>query len=171
MAREQSHSADTKPEQKAALSIDPHERESDVVLADPVRAGKEYLADLAMAEEPVTIRLEPQSGDNAPRSVPVWCNGKGCEVWDERNKRWYSTPDGHIPVGVELTVKRKYVAILASSKQDRIKTTRTGPEDIIEGRPNNMVERITSQYCSFSIIEDRNPRGRAWLTELLRRNY
>ena len=37
-------------------------------------------------------------------------------------------------------------------------------------RPNNVVQRFTSPVHSFSIIEDRNPRGAAWVSELRRRN-
>jgi hypothetical protein len=37
-------------------------------------------------------------------------------------------------------------------------------------RPNNIVNRFTSPVHSYSIVEDRNPRGAAWVTELTRRN-
>jgi hypothetical protein len=37
-------------------------------------------------------------------------------------------------------------------------------------RPNNVALRFTSPVHSFSIIEDANPRGPAWVQELRRRN-
>jgi hypothetical protein len=37
-------------------------------------------------------------------------------------------------------------------------------------RPNNIVQRFTSPVHSFSIIEDANPRGAAWVSEIRRRN-
>jgi hypothetical protein len=36
--------------------------------------------------------------------------------------------------------------------------------------PDNRVKRFTSPVSSFSIIDDRNPKGAAWVQELRRRN-
>jgi len=35
---------------------------------------------------------------------------------------------------------------------------------------NNVIRRFTSALHSFSVIEDKNPKGHEWLTRLLRAN-
>ncbi len=168
-ANQEVHSADTPPEQKASVIIDPKNRESDVIEAAPVDLKKDYLEQIAFNEEPVTIRIARLTGKNAAKTVPVWVNGKGCEVWDERLKRWLEIT--HVPVETVVITKRKYVAVLASAKQDSIETTGTDPEDV--GKPHeNRAERNTSALCSFTVIHDpAGRRGADWLTELLRRNF
>lgn len=161
-------SADTKIEQKPALNGDrPADRESDVVVAAKV-INKDYADELAFNEEPVTVRLERGSDKNAPRTQEIWCNGKGCEIWDEKSKRWMEIT--HVPIARVVTIKRKYLAILAGTKRDQITVSGTDPEDVGKVHANR-VERDTSSACMFSVIADRNPRGAEWLTELLRRNY
>ena len=80
------------------------------------------------------------------------------------NGRW--VPVGYLPVGTAITVKRKYVAVLAGAKRDTINT------NVIERDnedPQNHVERFTSAAALFSVIRDDNPRGSDWLIELHRR--
>lgn len=121
-----------------------------------------YLAHLAMLEEPVTIRLEPSSDKNAAQSLPVWVNGRGAEVWVR--DRWVEFI--YLPVGVALTIKRKYLGIILTAKTDTV-TTRMA--DMENERPNNFVQRQTTAVMSFSILEDKNPNGPAWCAELRRR--
>ena len=123
-----------------------------------------YIADLAMLEEPVMIRVEPSSERNAPTSYPVWCNGRGAEVW--LRDRWVEII--YLPVGVTLTVKRKYLGILIAAKVDTVSTKMT---DMEGERPNNTVTRQTSAVANFSIIQDNNPNGAAWAAEQRRRQF
>lgn len=162
MARQELHSDTLKIDQHAPFS-DTSPYDGDIVLADPSIAKKEYMDELSFMEEPVTIRLEPSSDKNAATAFPVWINGKMAETL-VRGK-WYET--GYLPVGVELTVKRKVLEVIIRAKID---TIHTQVQNMESDRPNNVVQRFTSAVHSFSILEDRNPRGPAWVSEMRRRN-
>lgn len=157
------HSDDYKIDQKSDLPGDLKDRGPEVVTVDRL-PNQDYLDELAFNEEPVTIRLEPTAEKNAPSSFPVWVNGKGCEVFS--NGRWFEMI--YIPVGQIITTKRKYVEVIIRAKIDTVHTEVREPESEM---PNNVVRRFTSAVHSFSIIEDRSPKGVAWLTELRRRNF
>lgn len=161
MARQELHS-DTLPVDQRPPITDPSTYEGDVILTEQI-GNKDYLAELAFMEEPVTIRLEPSSDKNAAMAFPIWVNGKKAEVF--QYGRWDEI--GYLPVGVPLTVKRKVLEIIIRAKTD---TIHTSIQEMDSERPNNVVQRFTSPVHSFSIIEDRNPRGAAWVTELRRRN-
>jgi hypothetical protein len=163
MARQELHS-DTLPrtEQMPPIS-DPSAYDGDIVLTERTHQ-QDYLDELAFMEEPVTIRLEPSSDKNAATAFPVWVNGKPAEVF-QRN-RWDEI--GYLPVGQDLVVKRKVLEIIIRAKTDAIHTQ---VQDMGIDRPvNNVVQRFTSPVHSFSIIEDRNPKGPGWVQELRRRN-
>lgn len=164
MPRTALHSDDIKIEQKDDLvgDLDLKERDGEVVVAQQL-PKKAYLDELAFNEEPVTIRLEPSADKNAATTFPAWVNGKGAEVL--RDGKWIEI--AYLPVGIPLTIKRKYLEVIVRAKIDTIHTEVREPES---ERPNNIVQRFTSAVHSFSVIEDRNPRGAAWLTELRRRN-
>ncbi len=161
------HTEDHKIDPKPAINLD-EDREPEIVEAgEDVLRDKAYADELAFNEEPVTVRLEPSAEKNAATRFPIWNNGKGCEVW--MNGRWVEMP--YIPVGVVITIKRKYVEILARAKFDRVDTGRTEVEHLKDdSQPNNIIQRVTSAASAFSIINDPNPRGVAWLTALYRRN-
>lgn len=125
---------------------------------------KEYLDELAFNEEPVTIRIEPSAEKNAALWHPIWVNGKGCEVWIGGQWREFT----YLPVGEVVTVKRKYVEVLLRSKTD---TVQTHVKEVEGENPQNVIKRFTSAVVSFSIIQDKNPLGAAWVEELRRRNF
>ena len=168
MPRRELNSADAPIEQKRPIVGDKgiREHEGDVIaIGDKDIRSKDYLDELKFMEEPVTIRLEPSADKNAATAFPIWVNGKGCEVWNENQKRFIEMP--YLPVGEVLTVKRKYVEVLIRAKIDTVETK------ILDEKgenPTNTVRRFTSAVHNFSIIEDRNPMGAPWLTELRRRN-
>lgn len=161
MARQELHSDTMKVEQKPPIS-DTSTYDGDVVLTERTH-DQDYLDELAFMQEPVTIRLEPSTEKNAAGAYPVWCNGKPAEVF--QNGRWDEI--GYLPVGRVLTVRRSILEIIIRAKIDTIQTQIIGQDS---ERPNNVVSRFTSPVHSFSIIEDRNPRGPAWVQELRRRN-
>jgi hypothetical protein len=161
MARQELHSDTLKTEQKPPI-LDPSAYEGDIVLGEKI-GNADYLDELAFMDEPVTVRLEPSSDKNAAMAFPIWVNGKPAEVF--QNGRWDEI--GYLPVGRVLTVKRKVLEIIIRAKVD---TVHTKVREMDSERPNNVIERFTSPVHSFSIIEDKNPRGPAWVTELRRRN-
>jgi hypothetical protein len=151
-----------KIEQKPPV-LDPSTYDGDVVIGERV-ANAEYLDDLAMMEDPITIRLEPSADKNAAGAFPVWVNGKPAEVF--QNGRWHEL--GWLPVGQVMTIKRKVLEVIIRAKTDTVHT------QILESdseRPNNVIQRYTSPTTSFSILEDLNPKGAAWATAIRRRNY
>jgi hypothetical protein len=162
MARQELHS-DTLPKvEQMPPIVNPETYDGDVVIGEKI-GGADYLDELAFMEEPVTIRLEPSSDKNAAGAFPIWVNGKPAEV--HQNGRWDEI--GYLPVGRVLVVRRKVLEIIIRAKID---TVHTQIQEMDSERPNNVVQRFTSPVHSFSIIEDRNPRGAAWVAELRRRN-
>jgi hypothetical protein len=161
MARQELHSDTMKVEQRAPI-VDPSTYDGDIVLTERTH-NQDYLDELAFMEEPVTIRIEPSSDKNAAGAFPIWVNGKPAEVY--QNNRWDEI--GYLPVGRVLVVKRKVLEVIIRAKVDTVSTRIL---EMDSERPNNVVQRFTSPVHSFSIIEDRNPRGAAWVTELRRRN-
>lgn len=162
MARELHSDQLPKTEQMPPVS-DPSTYDGDVVIVEKIGGNTEYMDELAFMEEPVTIRLEPSSDKNAAGAFPIWVNGKPAECW--QNGRWDEI--GYLPVGRTLTVKRKVLEVIIRAKVD---TVHTQIQEMDSERPNNVIQRFTSPVHSFSILEDRNPRGPQWVAELRRRN-
>lgn len=140
-------------------STGPLERGETIVPIDkPIE--NDYLAALKFAEDPVTILITQGSEEFAPWSVPLWVNGKGAEVLMRGS--WVEL--GYLPVGHEVVTRRKYVEVLARMRPDSIKT------EVIERvneDPLNRINRSTRLQNQFSVIEDKNPRGREWLKQLM----
>lgn len=169
MPRQELHTDDIKIDQKSDIigngrdNSDLVDREPEIVRAHQL-PNKKYLDELAFNEEPVTIRIEPSSDKNAALWHPIWVNGKGCEVW--RAGAWREMT--YIPVGQVMTIKRKYVEVLLRSKTD---TVHTHVREVEGENPTNTIRRFTSATVTFSIIEDKNPLGAAWVEEIRRRNF
>lgn len=165
MARTALNTADVKVDQRPPI-VEEKDREGEIVQADLTALGqKEYLERLAMGEEPVTICIERSNEPNAPHSYYCAVNGRGAECLGP-DGRW--TPIDWVPVGVPLTMKRKYVEVLVRAKTDRVETKHEGanvPE------PRNEIIRHTSAVANVQIIEDANPRGPAYFAELRRRSH
>src|SRR5688572_27922351 len=138
------------PMAKAALRTDdvaidqprPIEDDEDrktIIQADLTAVGsKEYLERLAAGEEPVEMRIEPSTDQNAPHSYYCAVNGKGAECLSPAGE-W--VPIDWVPVGQNLTMKRKYVEVLVRAKRDRV-TTDHGEANVAE--PHNRIVRHTS---------------------------
>lgn len=161
MARQPLHSDDIAIEQKRPI-VDPASYDGDIVLGEKI-GNADWLDELAFMAEPVTIRLEASSDPNAPTSLPVWVNGKRAEVF--QNGRWDEI--GYLPVSRVLTIRRSVLEVICRAKID---TINTDIRDKAGDNPENRIRRNTSSVRSFSVIEDCNPRGAAWLTEMIRRN-
>ena len=153
--RPETFTGDLDIHQKPAIT----QEDRSVVVPAPEAMKADYLEQLAFNEEPVTIRIEQSSEKFPARVVDAWVNGKGAEIW--MNNRWVETRA--IPIGMECTTKRKYVEVLLRSKIDTIQTD-SGKIDAYSEK--NEHKTFTSRKSPLSVIEDRSPRGAAWLREL-----
>lgn len=157
------HSDDIAIDQRPTAA-DLGDRGGDVILVDASLANADYLAELAFMDEPVTIRLEPSADKNAISRFVVWVNGEGAQIF--QNGRWIAM--AWLPVGVVITVKRKVLEVIIRTKIDTVHTEIRNPDS---EQPMNTEQRFTSAVHSFSVIEDKSPRGVAWIQEMRRRNF
>ena len=125
-----------------------------------LQTDEEYFAELAFMEEPVTIHIQQPPTDNPPTTVQCWVNGKGAEHF--RNGKWMIC--GWLPIGMPVTTRRKYVEVLARCRRDHVRTS----TDNMDAQPDGgRISRKSSSEIVFSIIEDRNPRGRDWFSRIM----
>lgn len=124
------------------------ETDTDIeVIERPLPEGKAEI--LAFMEEPVTVVVHKSADKLAPPTVTVWNGG---------------TPQTFVR-GMRQTVKRKFVEILARTREIRY------DEEVFVDKStheavNRMIPNEGLKY-NFDIVEDRNPRGRVWLQNLL----
>lgn len=113
---------------------------------DTTRTLKEIAALEAFMNEIVVIRLHTDAREGTLQVETPSVNGM----------------NQPIVRGVATPVKRKYVEALARAKQQsyRQEINQMAPDDI------KMIPQ-TTHYCGFEVLQDKNPRGRAWLDEIL----
>lgn len=101
----------------------------------------------AFMQEEIVIRIHPTGDKNAPPVVPVGCNGE--QLW--------------LPRGRAISLPRKFVESL-TGYEVTFATERARDPNSDEG----MVQRTASnQPYPFTVLQDRNPRGRAWLERVM----
>lgn len=163
-ARRETATADLPTDQAPPIEMPPIDQAisalNDVVEASADELHKSRLEALAFAEQPICIIVHGSNEKNAQIVHDVWVNGKGAEVFV--NGKWVEF--GCIPVGIEVITKRKYVEVLARKKSDSVRTEVIKHAD----SEQNLVHRETIHGCPFSVIEDRDPRGREWLATIMR---
>lgn len=125
-------------------SIGTGKKESDLI--DKVVAG-DNIALEAFMHEPVTIMIHESTDENDVDLVQVWVNG--IPSFFQR--------------GQPTIAKRYVVERLARAK--RTSYTQTIDERLGESM-NNLKPRHALKY-PFSVIEDKNPKGAAWLRQIL----
>ncbi len=104
--------------------------------------------DLAFMEEYIEVMLHESTDKNAEN--PVFTSNNGTPQYFYR--------------GQVQRVRRKYVDILASCKEHSLAT----PEYTTnEGTRSMKITRRSSLKYPFSVINDPNPRGAAWLRSVL----
>lgn len=111
--------------------------------------NKDQLANLAFAEEPVTVVVGSTTDKFSPQYVQVWVGGR--HQLFIRNE--------------PITVKRKFVEALC-----RRKLTSFRNEEYVDSDGNMNVRwpSSTGLIDNFSLVEDKNPRGGLpWLKKLL----
>lgn len=157
--RREVHSADMPIDQRESIDVSDGIDHENIVIASP-HITNDSLKMLAFMEEPVSIMIQKANEKHAPIVVDCWVNGRGAEVF--QNGQWLVL--GYLPVGREIITRRKYVEVLARSKVDNVTT------DVIQSPDSeqNLVNVGTSSKAPFSVIEDRNPLGREWLSRLMR---
>jgi len=160
-------SRSVKTEQKPARALpgldEPMGASKEVVLHEGPLTDS-YAEALAFAEEPVKILIHQshesdKTGANCTDYIAV--NGVPAEVLFKNG----FVPIGYLPKGIALITKRKYVERMAMAKTD---TIRTNVVERDNEDPQNFVERVTTSVLSFSVLEDKNPKGQDWLANLIR---
>lgn len=117
----------------------------EILTADGI--DMDYAAALAFNEELVDVVVHESTEPNASPLVDTYVNG---------------VPQRFIR-GQTQRVKRKFVEVLARAKQTGIKTI----VDMSNGEPVNRIHRHTGLRYPFSIQHDANPKGAAWLRNIL----
>lgn len=155
-----------KQEQKPSLTMAPlneeQERPSSIQTVDREMKDLNFEA-IQFAEDKMLIVIhrghDPKFSPMCTDFIAV--NGVPAEILYKNG--WIRS--GYLPRGVPFYTKRKYVEVLARSKQDTINTEviRRDNED-----PVNKMHTITVQSMPFTVLEDKNPKGNEWLTLLLR---
>lgn len=124
---------------------------------------KSYLEELRFNEEPMTVMFTPAQERFAAPFVDAAVMGIGIEALSE-DGRWLQLHQ--VPVGKEVTIKRKYVEVFARCKHTDVRAFSRGvPSDGSE--PVNDTLRSTNLKFPFVLIEDKNPRGREWLMKIV----
>lgn len=118
--------------------------EIDVV--DGPSIDRDYMAQLAFNEEPVTIRINTTTSKTDASVPAVYVNGRS---------QFFIR-------GVPITVRRKFVEGLARAKTMMVETVQNNNVD------GGMIARTSQLRYDFTLIEDKNPRaGHEWLQKLL----
>lgn len=108
---------------------------------------KQLVLDEAFMNEMVTVMVHSSTDENQSPHVVLNCNGTNQPLMR----------------GVPSTIRRKYVEILAHMKETKYSQVTRNPAapDQID-----MIARHGLAY-PFELMEDANPRGRAWLNNVL----
>lgn len=103
---------------------------------------------LAFMEEKLVIFMHETNDPNADQKVFLGINGRG--IWLDR--------------GGTYRIARKYVERLARAKPEGIQTkaARDG-----EGMHTTHIVKHRAMLYAFSVMEDKNPKGAAWLREIM----
>jgi hypothetical protein len=108
---------------------------------------KKLLRDEKFMEETVMVMIHPTASENEPPYAHLNVNGMNQIV----------------PRGQNVPVKRKFVEVLARMKETRYNQTTPNSS---EPDKTMMVARHGLAF-PFVIVEDKNPKGRAWLEHIL----
>lgn len=109
---------------------------------------RQLAADEAFMEERVTIVIHPTTDENQPGHVILNVNGVNQPVVR----------------GVPTTIKRKYLEVLARMKETKYSQPQ---RDMANPEYGNQVIGRTALVYPFDVQEDANPKGRAWLQNIM----
>lgn len=111
-------------------------------------AMNDKAARLAFMEEVLDVMVHESADPNAEDPVHVAVNGV-----NQFFRR-----------GQVQSVKRKYVGVLAQSKQSNINTREVLDRD---GNKTTAIGKHTALKYPFSVVRDENPKGASWLKQVL----
>lgn len=122
----------------------------DTPTVEPVAQVSDFervAAEEAFMNELVTVMVHSSTDENQAPHVLLNCNGINQPVVR----------------GVPMEIKRKYLEILARMKETKYTQVTPNPAapDVTEFRPR------TGLAYPFELVEDKNPKGRAWLQQVL----
>lgn len=117
---------------------------------------------LKFMEEPVRIMIHESSDPNPEPVVYCAVNGEGALLIKDSAGRAFRTP--WLPRGQEITIRRKFVERLARARRTKIRTEEVRDAN---GDRATAVKRQTALQYPFQVVEDRNPKGPAWLKSVL----
>lgn len=122
-------------------------QEATTTLDDPRMLEK--LATETFMNEPVTVHIQESNDDQSDMAFTIEVNGK---------KEFFRE-------GEAKTVKRMFVEGLARAKKTTYRNVKKKDDD---GENAYAYLPKTGVRYPFSVVEDRNPNGRDWLTAILR---
>lgn len=134
------------PTGKVIVPEDPEIITSETLAAAGI---SDYLSQLAFMEEKVTVVVHESTNTNDDPMPMVAVNGV----------------NQYFVRGQEQLVKRKFVEVLARAKPEAVMTNVEVRS--VGAEPINRVLRNRAHKFPFSVVQDKNPRGRSWLTALL----
>lgn len=137
-------------------SIDRAEMAAKIQEIEPVtdmsRDVTALAAELAFMEEPVTIHVHESTNPNDELYVFCGVNGE------------YPIPGNPwLKRGTDYTIKRKFVLNLLTAKT----VSFTQPYKDQAGDQANTMRRHAAVKYPFSVIQDPNPKGSAWLKQVM----
>lgn len=138
------------------VSFDNGERKeegSEIIIEHDALNFNEKAAILKFMEEDVRVLISEADGKNPEKYIYLAVNGRG------------AGPNGipWVPRGVEVTIKRKFLNVLAGARQ--VKYTNY-EETNTEGVRESKQRATANDRYPFSVVEDLNPRGIEWLRQL-----
>jgi hypothetical protein len=144
------HSDDTKPRALEPI-VEASDLEGQVIVTDEkALTDTDYFKELAFMREKVTVVLNKGRERKAPMYEQFGVNGK--IIW--------------IQVNTPTVIERSYLEVMARSQPISIRTeSGEVPDDALT---QNIVHRDQRANFSFSVIEDKNPKGAAWLQKIIR---
>lgn len=109
---------------------------------------KNKVEEIAFMNEDVIVTIHPTNDKNQENPVPLGNDGRMI----------------YVPRGVQCQMKRRYVEVLARAKADSFGDQEYVNDDGV--RAHRYPKNIALKY-PFSVNEDKNPNGAAWLKKVL----
>lgn len=130
-----------------AKAVEINDEDTGIELVRGDKDLNQLLSEESFFNEPVTIQVATTTDENQVPYVHVNVNGTNCVI----------------PRGVPVTVKRKYVEVLARMKETRYTQSVPNPSE-----PDRIVMNSRSgQVHNFEVIRDDNKLGGEWLRRVL----